>query len=104
MVDKEILDDIKGFGFGILYQIFLCIFQLIICVLFVINLILNIKILNTISFVCCFVSLIITTIDLILSFKYCVKKKEWALILLDVWFFIKYSWLPSIILILMIIF
>ena len=95
-MNKEIAKNIIGFGLGILYPFFIYLLQIIICVTFLCNILLKIEVLGNISLILCIVNLIITTLDFILCLKHFIKRG--AFLILDLWFFIKYSWLPFLLL------
>lgn len=102
--DREVFNDIKGFGLGLLYQILLIIFQCVVFVMFVLNLILQTSFLQVVVPIGLSISILVTTIDLVVCFKNCLKDKMWAFFLIDIWFFIRYTWLPIVLLVLYFIF
>jgi hypothetical protein len=101
--DIDVFDDIKGFGLGLLYQVLLILFHIAICIGFILELILHTTFLEIAVPVSCAISILITVIDLIVSVRYCFINKIWAFLILDIWFFCRYTILPVILLILSLI-
>ena len=103
-VDIDFDNGIKWFALGMLYQVFLIVFQVFICILFVIGLFFQTPFFNLSVPILCGVSILITVIDLIISLHETFSTRIYALLLIDIWFFIRYTILPLIILILSSIF
>lgn len=101
--DIDVFDGIKGFGLGLLYRVLLILFHIALCIGFVFELILHTAFLEIAIPIGCAISVLITVIDLIVSVRYCFINKIWAFLILDIWFFCRYTILPVILLILSLI-